>query len=310
MSTKIAKCVIIGSGPAGYSAAIYAARADLNPIIYTGLEPGGQLTKTTIIDNYPGYPTGITGFELMENFKKQAERFGTIIIHDKISKVFISKSGIHTIQFSDKTLQSKGLIIATGAYSKYLGLKNEKRLLGYGVSTCATCDGFFYKEKYVAVIGGGDTAIEEAIYLSKICKHIYIFVRKNILKASKVMQHNVSYIKNISILFNHELKDILGEKEVNGIKVINKENGMEKIFDVKGIFIAIGHSPNTQLFKGQLKMDENNYIITEKGTTQTNKPGVFAAGDVQDPRYRQAITSAGTGCMAALDLEKYLNSHS
>lgn len=169
---------------------------------------------------------------------------------------------------------------------------------------------FFYKEKYVAVIGGGDTAIEEAIYLSKICKHIYIFVRKNILKASKVMQHNVSYIKNISILFNHELKDILGEKEVNGIKVINKENGMEKIFDVKGIFIAIGHSPNTQLFKGQLKMDENNYIITEKGTTQTNKPGVFAAGDVQDPRYRQAITSAGTGCMAALDLEKYLNSHS
>ncbi|WGH27865.1 MAG: thioredoxin-disulfide reductase [Candidatus Bostrichicola ureolyticus] len=308
MLKTIAKCVIIGSGPAGYSAAIYAARADLNPIIYTGLEPGGQLTQTTIIDNYPGYPIGITGFELMENFKKQAERFGTIIIHDKISKVFISneKSGIHTIQFSNKTLQSKGLIIATGASSKYLGLKNEKRLLGYGVSTCATCDGFFFKEKYVAVIGGGDTAIEEAIYLSKMCKYIYIFVRNNILKASKAMQRNVSYIKNIEIFFNHEVKDILGEKEVEGIKVINKENKNEKIFYVKGIFIAIGHIPNTELFKGQLKMDENNYIITKKGTTLTSKPGVFAAGDVQDPRYRQAITSAGTGCMAALDLEKYL----
>ncbi|XOD67007.1 MAG: thioredoxin-disulfide reductase [Flavobacteriales bacterium Tduv] len=309
-NNTISDCVIIGSGPSGYSAAIYAARADLNPILYTGLEPGGQLTTTTYVDNYPGYPDGVMGAQLMEDLKRQAKRFNTKIRYGYIKKVEFSEEvgGMQLIHADDgNSVKTRGVIIATGASAKYLGLPSEQRLRGSGVSTCATCDGFFYKGKEVAIVGGGDTALEETIYLAKMCSKVYLLVRRDTFSASKTMQHRVSNLPNVEILFHHEVKEVLGNKVIQGIKVMNNQNQSEKNITIEGLFIAIGHRPNTELFKYQLELDDHGYIITKKGSSQTSKPGIFAAGDVQDPIYRQAITSAGTGCMAALDLERYLS---
>ena len=301
--------IIIGSGPAGYTAAIYAARADLKPIIYTGLEPGGQLTTTTEVDNFPGYPNGVDGPTMMNELKEQAERFGTKVEIDFISKVDFSneRGGVHKLytQNGDE-IKSKTVIISTGASAKYLGLESEQRLIGGGVSACAVCDGFFYKNQDVAIVGGGDTAIEEATYLAKICSNVTMLVRKDHFRASKAMQNRLANFNNIKVLFNHEIEEVIGETVVEGLKIKNNLN--EQVSDIKitGLFIAIGHSPNTDIFKGSVEMDGSGYILTDKISTKTNIPGVFAAGDVQDKDYRQAITAAGTGCMAALDAERYL----
>ena len=301
--------IIIGSGPAGYTAAIYAARADLNPVIYTGLEPGGQLTTTTDVDNFPGYPKGIDGPTMMNELKEQAERFGTKVKIDFISKVDFSreKGGIHKLytQNGDE-IKSKTVIISTGASAKYLGLESEQRLIGGGVSACAVCDGFFYKNQDVAIVGGGDTAIEEATYLAKICRNVTMLVRKDHFRASKAMQNRLANFDNITVLFNHEINEVIGESVVEGIEIKNNLNDEVSDIKITGLFIAIGHSPNTDIFKGAVNMDESGYILTDKISTKTNIPGVFAAGDVQDKDYRQAITAAGTGCMAALDAERYL----
>jgi thioredoxin reductase (NADPH) len=285
--------IIIGSGPAGYTAAIYAARADLNPVMYTGLEPGGQLTTTTEVDNFPGYPKGVDGPTMMSELKEQAERFGTKVEIDFISKVDFSKDkgGIHKLytQNGDE-IKSKTVIITTGASAKYLGLPSEQRLIGGGVSACAVCDGFFYKNQDVAIVGGGDTAIEEATYLAKICNNVTMLVRKDHFRASKAMQNRLSNYENV----------------VDGLKIqSNLTNDISEL-KITGLFIAIGHSPNTDIFKGIVDMDDSGYILTDKTSTKTNIPGVFAAGDVQDKDYRQAVTAAGTGCMAALDAERYL----
>ena len=301
--------IIIGSGPAGYTAAIYAARADLKPIIYTGLEPGGQLTTTTEVDNFPGYPNGVDGPTMMNELKEQAERFGTKVEIDFISKVDFSneRGGVHKLytQNGDE-IKSQTVIISTGASAKYLGLESEQRLIGGGVSACAVCDGFFYKNQDVAIVGGGDTAIEEATYLAKICSNVTMLVRKDHFRASKAMQNRLANFNNINVLFNHEIEEVVGETVVEGLKIKNNLN--EQVSDIKitGLFIAIGHSPNTDIFKGSVEMDGSGYILTDKISTKTNIPGVFAAGDVQDKDYRQAITAAGTGCMAALDAERYL----
>ena len=301
--------IIIGSGPAGYTAAIYAARADLNPVMYTGLEPGGQLTTTTEVDNFPGYPKGIDGPTMMNELKEQAERFGTKVEIDFISKVDFSKDkgGIHKLytQNGDE-IKSKTVIITTGASAKYLGLPSEQRLIGGGVSACAVCDGFFYKNQDVAIVGGGDTAIEEATYLAKICNNVTMLVRKDHFRASKAMQNRLSNYDNIKVLFNHEVMEVMGENVVDGLKI--RSNLTDDVSELKitGLFIAIGHSPNTDIFKGIVDMDDSGYILTDKTSTKTNIPGVFAAGDVQDKDYRQAVTAAGTGCMAALDAERYL----
>ena len=301
--------IIIGSGPAGYTAAIYAARADLNPVIYTGLEPGGQLTTTTEVDNFPGYPQGVDGPTMMNELKEQAERFGTKVEIDFISKVDFSKDkgGMHKLytQNGDE-IKSKTVIISTGASAKYLGLPSEQRLIGGGVSACAVCDGFFYKNQNVAIVGGGDTAIEEATYLAKICNNVTMLVRKDHFRASKAMQNRLSNYDNIKVLFNHEVIEVMGENVVDGLKI--KSNLTNDVSELKitGLFIAIGHSPNTDIFKGIVDMDDSGYILTDKTSTKTNIPGVFAAGDVQDKDYRQAVTAAGTGCMAALDAERYL----
>ena len=301
--------IIIGSGPAGYTAAIYAARADLNPVIYTGLEPGGQLTTTTEVDNFPGYPQGVDGPTMMNELKEQAERFGTKVEIDFISKVDFSKDkgGMHKLytQNGDE-IKSKTVIISTGASAKYLGLPSEQRLIGGGVSACAVCDGFFYKNQDVAIVGGGDTAIEEATYLAKICNNVTMLVRKDHFRASKAMQNRLSNYDNIKVLFNHEVMEVMGENVVDGLKI--KSNLTDDVSEIKitGLFLAIGHSPNTDIFKGIVDMDDSGYILTEKTSTKTNIPGVFAAGDVQDKDYRQAVTAAGTGCMAALDAERYL----
>ena len=301
--------IIIGSGPAGYTAAIYAARADLNPVIYTGLEPGGQLTTTTEVDNFPGYPNGVDGPTMMNELKEQAERFGTKVEIDFISKVDFSKErgGIHKLytQNGDE-IRSKTVIISTGASAKYLGLPSEKRLIGGGVSACAVCDGFFYKNQDVAIVGGGDTAIEEATYLAKICNKVTMLVRKDHFRASKAMQNRLANFDNIEVLFNHEIEEVIGDSVVEGIKIKNNLNSEVSILKITGLFIAIGHTPNTDIFKGLVEMDDGGYIITDKASTKTNIHGVFAAGDVQDKDYRQAITAAGTGCMAALDAERYL----
>ena len=301
--------IIIGSGPAGYTAAIYAARADLNPVIYTGLEPGGQLTTTTEVDNFPGYPQGVDGPTMMNELKEQAERFGTKVEIDFISKVDFSKDkgGIHKLytQNGDE-IKSKTVIISTGASAKYLGLPSEQRLIGGGVSACAVCDGFFYKNQDVAIVGGGDTAIEEATYLAKICNNVTMLVRKDHFRASKAMQNRLSNYDNIKVLFNHEVMEVMGENVVDGLKIqSNLTNDISEL-KITGLFIAIGHSPNTDIFKGIVDMDDSGYILTDKTSTKTNIPGVFAAGDVQDKDYRQAVTAAGTGCMAALDAERYL----
>ena len=301
--------LIIGSGPAGYTAAIYAARADLKPVIYTGLEPGGQLTTTTDVDNFPGYPKGIDGPKMMDELKEQAERFGTEVKIDFISKVEFSKNkgSLHKVFSQDGTeIEAKTIIICTGASAKYLGLPSEQKLIGGGVSACAVCDGFFYKNQEVAVVGGGDTAVEEATYLAKICSKVTMIVRKDHLRASKAMQNRISKYPNISILYNHEVEEVIGDNVVVGIKTINNLTKETSEIKITGLFLAIGHTPNTEIFKGQINMDESGYIITEPKSTITNIPGVFAAGDVQDKEYRQAVTAAGTGCMAALDAERYL----
>ena len=301
------ECLIIGSGPAGYTAAIYAARADLKPVMYTGMEPGGQLTQTTEVDNFPGYPTGITGPEMMEDFRKQAERFGTDIRFGYVSSVDFS-SLPHKVVIDDiKTITADTVIISTGATAKWLGLPSEQKYNGFGVSACAVCDGFFFKGQDVAIVGAGDTAAEEATYLAKLCKKVYMLVRRDEFRASKAMVHRVLNTPNIEVIYNTETKEILGNgKNVTGVKVVNNQTGAETDIPVEGFFVAIGHKPNTEIFKGQLDMDETGYLKTVPGSTVTNIEGVFASGDVQDSYYRQAVTAAGSGCMAALDAERYL----
>ncbi|HBF18756.1 MAG: thioredoxin-disulfide reductase [Owenweeksia sp.] len=303
------KCVIIGTGPAGYTAAIYASRANLNPIIYTGLEPGGQLTTTTDVENFPGYPDGIMGPEMMEDLKKQAERFGTDIRFGLVTKAELSDipGEYHTLTIDESVkIQAQTVIIATGASAKYLGLESEKKMMGHGVSACAICDGFFFKGQEVVVVGGGDSAAEEATYLAKLCPKVTVVVRKDHFKASKIMADRVMNTPNINVLFNTETLEVLGEKTVDGVRVKNNETGEESIIPAQGFFVAIGHKPNTDIFKGQLDMDEVGYILTKPGTATTNKPGVFATGDAQDKVYRQAITAAGSGCKGALEAERYL----
>lgn len=303
------KCLIIGSGPAGYAAAIYAARADLKPVIYTGMEPGGQLTTTTEVDNYPGYPDGVDGTAMMEDFKKQAERFETEVRFGLATEVEFSKNlgGIHKVTIDGaKEVEAETVIISTGATAKYLGLESEERLKGGGVSACATCDGFFYRGQDVIVVGGGDTAAEEATFLAKLCKKVTLLVRRDVFRASKAMQHRINNTKNLEVLYHTELEEVLGEKVVEGVRVVNNQTGKKQEIAVTGVFLAIGHKPNTELFKGILDMDETGYLITKGKSTKTGRPGVFAAGDVQDKEYRQAVTAAGTGCMAALDAERYL----
>ncbi|WP_439479010.1 thioredoxin-disulfide reductase [Chryseobacterium aquaticum] len=309
MEQNILDCVIVGSGPSGFTAAIYAARADLKPELYTGLEPGGQLTTTTEVDNFPGYPAGITGPEMMMDLQKQAERFDTKVHYEMITKAEFSAEvgGIHKLYAGNKELFARTVIISTGATAKYLGLDDEKKYNGGGVSACATCDGFFYRGKDVVVVGAGDTAAEEATYLAKLVNKVTMLVRKGEFRASKAMIHRVENTPNIEVKFYHELIGIEGENNlVERAVVINNQTQEKSTIDVHGIFIAIGHKPNTDIFVGQINLDENGYIATEKGSTRTNLPGVFAAGDVQDHIYRQAITAAGSGCMAAMDAEKYL----
>ena len=303
------KCIIIGSGPAGYTAAIYAARADMKPVMYTGLQMGGQLTTTTEVDNFPGYANGTDGTSMMEDLKNQAERFGTEVRFGMVTEVVLSSEvgGIHEIVVDgSKKIHANTVIISTGATAKYLGLESEQRLIGGGVSACATCDGFFYKGQDVVVVGAGDTAAEEATYLANICRKVTVLVRKDYMRASKAMQHRVNKTDNIEVLFNTELDEVLGDNVVDGVRVVHNLTGKKHEISVTGLFIAIGHKPNTELFKGVLDMDDTGYLITEGKTTKTNFPGVFAAGDVQDKEYRQAVTAAGTGCMAALDAERYL----
>ena len=303
------KCLIIGSGPAGYTAAIYAARADLHPVMYTGMQPGGQLTTTTEVDNFPGYPDGTDGNAMMMDLQNQAERFGTQVRFGMVTAIELSKDlgGIHKVTVDDKTeLEADTIIISTGASAKYLGIESEQRLIGGGVSACATCDGFFYKGQDVVVVGAGDTAAEEATYLSNICKKVTLLVRKDYMRASKAMQKRVDKTENITVMYHTEIDEVLGESVVEGVRVINNQSKETEVIDVTGVFIAIGHTPNTNLFNGILDMDDIGYLITEGKTTKTNLPGVFACGDVQDKEYRQAVTAAGTGCMAALDSERYL----
>lgn len=308
-TTEKLECLIIGSGPAGYTAAIYAARADMKPVLYTGMEPGGQLTTTTEVDNFPGYPEGIDGPTMMIQLQQQAERFGTQVRIGMATAVEFSKEigGYHKVTIDDsKVIKAKTVIISTGASAKYLGLPSEERLKGGGVSACAVCDGFFYRGQEVAIVGAGDTAAEEATYLAKICSKVTMLVRKNEMRASKAMQHRVNNTPNIEVLYNTEVDEVLGENVVEGIRMINNQTGEKREIAVTGLFVAIGHKPNTDIFKGQLDMDETGYLITKPDSTHTNIHGVFAAGDVQDSHYRQAVTAAGTGCMAALDAERYL----
>jgi len=301
--------LIIGSGPAGYSAAIYAARADMKPVVIQGLQPGGQLTTTTDVDNYPGYKDGITGPEMMEDFKAQAERFGTDTRWGMVTKIDLSERPFKVEVDENDTILAETVIIATGASAKWLGMDDEIRLNGYGVSACATCDGFFYKGKEVVVVGAGDTAAEEATYLAKMCTKVTILVRRDEMRASKAMQHRVFNTPNLEVLFNHETKSINGEPGPVGVESVTAINNITKeetIIPASGFFVAIGHKPNSDLFKGQLEMDDAGYLLVEAGTSKTKIPGVFAAGDIADHVYRQAVTSAGTGCMAALDAERFL----
>ena len=310
MSQTIHETIIIGSGPAGYTAAIYAARANMNPIMITGMEPGGQLTTTTDVENYPGYPDGIMGPEMMQDFQNQAERFGTKVIMDLVTEIDFDNDfgGVHTIKtMNGDEYKTRSIIISTGASAKYLGLEDEKKYMGSGVSACATCDGFFYKNKPVVVVGGGDTAAEEAIYLSKICSKVYLLVRRDEFRASNIMADRVKNTANIEIMFHHELEGMSGDKVVEKAHVFNNQTGEKSELEVDGVFIAIGHKPNTDLFINKLNMDETGYLITEGKSSKTGIPGVFAAGDVQDSIYRQAVTAAGSGCMAALDAERYIS---
>lgn len=300
------KVLIVGSGPAGYTAAIYASRAGLTPVMYTGVQPGGQLTITNDVENYPGYPDGVMGPQMMEDFRKQAERFGTQVRYGVVTQVDLSERPFKVTVDESKSLIADTIIISTGASAKWLGIESETRLNGKGVSACAVCDGFFFRGKEVAIVGGGDTACEEASYLSNICKKVYMLVRRDELRASQIMQNRVMKNNKIEILWNHETEEILGEEEVNGVRVKNNQTGEEKVLDVEAFFVAIGHEPNTSVFAGRVDMDANGYIQTVPGSTHTNIPGVFASGDAQDHEYRQAVTAAGTGCMAALDAERFL----
>ncbi len=307
MNDNVIKCLIIGSGPAGYTAAIYASRANLSPVLFEGIQPGGQLTITTEIENYPGFTDGISGTELMEKMKLQAHKFGTDIRFGVVTEVDFSRRPFRVQVDGTHELTAETVIIATGATAKYLGLESEMRLQGQGVSACATCDGFFYRGRDVAVVGGGDTACEEASYLAGICNKVYLIVRKDYLRASKAMQHRVFNTPNIEVLFQHVTKEVLGDDE-NGVTgaLLNDKDGNNVVIDIAGFFLAIGHHPNTEVFRNFIDCDENGYIVTEPGTPRTNVPGVFAAGDVKDPHYRQAISAAGSGCMAALECEKFL----
>lgn len=303
------KCLIIGSGPAGYTAAIYAARADMKPVLYTGMEPGGQLTTTTEVDNFPGYPEGIDGPTMMIQLQQQAERFGTDVRIGMATAVQFHKEigGWHKVIIDGvKEIHAQTVIISTGATAKYLGLPSEQKLRGGGVSACAVCDGFFYKNQDVAIVGAGDTAAEEATYLANICRSVTMLVRKDAMKASKAMQHRVENTPNLKVLYNTEVDEVLGNDVVEGLRMVNNLTGKTHEIAITGLFIAIGHKPNTDIFVDQLDMDETGYLITKGKSTKTNLPGVFACGDVQDKEYRQAITAAGTGCMAALDAERYL----
>ncbi|QOR76141.1 MAG: thioredoxin-disulfide reductase [Thermoflavifilum sp.] len=307
MAAEQVKLLIIGSGPAGYTAAIYAARANLNPVLYQGLQPGGQLTITTEVENYPGYPDGVQGPDMMQDFEKQARRMGADIRFGMVTAVDLSRRPFRVVVDEEKEIVADALIIATGASAKWLGLDSEQRLNGRGVSACAVCDGFFFRGKEVAIVGGGDTACEEALYLSKLCTRVHMLVRRDQMRASQIMQDRVKHTPNIQIYWNTQALDILGEEKVEGVKVKNTITGEERIIPVSAFFVAIGHQPNSELFIGQLDMDENGYIRTRPGSTHTSVEGVFACGDVQDKIYRQAVTAAGSGCMAALDAERYLS---
>jgi thioredoxin reductase (NADPH) len=300
-------CVIIGSGPSGYTAAIYAARAGMKPVLYTGTEPGGQLTLTSDVENFPGYPGGVLGPEMMEDFRKQAERFGTILRYERIEKVdFTGPKHLLTSE-ANLLIEADAVIVSTGASAKWLGLPSEKVFMNKGVSACAVCDGFFYRGKEVAVVGGGDTATEEAIYLSKLCKKVHLIVRRDELRASRIMQERVLNNANIQVWWNTETVEIKGNEVVQSVIIRNIKTNILTELPVHGFFVAIGHQPNTEIFKDWLTMDESGYLITVPGTSKTNIEGVFAAGDAQDRIYRQAVTAAGTGCMAALDAERYLS---
>jgi thioredoxin reductase (NADPH) len=306
MEKEKVHCLIIGSGPAGYTAAIYAARANMKPVLYQGIQPGGQLTITTEVENYPGYPDGIQGPEMMVHFEKQAARMGADIRYGLATKVDFSGER-HLVWIDDeKLIEADAVIICTGASAKWLGLESEQRLNGFGVSACAVCDGFFFRGKEVAIVGAGDTAAEEALYLSKLCTKVHMLIRRDVMRASKVMQERVMNAPNIQVYWNAETVEILGENKVDGMRIRDTKTGVESVVPVQGFFVAIGHQPNSDIFKGFISMDEAGYIQTTPGSTKTNIPGVFAAGDVQDKNYRQAVTAAGSGCMAALDAERYL----
>ena len=298
--------MIIGSGPAGFTSAIYTSRANLSPVLYEGIEPGGQLTTTTEIENFPGYPQGITGTAMMEDLRQQALRFGADVRRGIITDIDLSKRPFKAVVDHEHEIEAEAVIVCTGASAKYLGLESEAKYRGMGVSACATCDGFFYRKQDVAVVGGGDTACEEATYLASICKKVYLIVRKNYLRASKAMQERVFNTPNIEVLFEHNTKEVLGDEDgVIGVRVVST-SGEERTLDISGFFLAIGHHPNVEVFKGQLELDEQGYIKVVPGTSKTSVEGVFAAGDVKDPHYRQAITAAGSGCISALDCERWL----
>ena len=307
MDTEKVLCLIIGSGPAGYTAAIYASRAGLHPVLYQGIQPGGQLTITTEVENYPGYPDGIQGPDMMVHFENQAKRMGANIRYGLATKVDFSVRPLKVEIDEEKWIEADSVIISTGASAKWLGLESEQRLNGYGVSACAVCDGFFFKGKEVAIIGAGDTAAEEALYLSKICSQVHMIVRRHEMRASKVMQERVLKTANITMYWNSETDEILGDKKVEAVRIKNNQTGEKQEIPVSAFFVAIGHQPNSDIFKGWLDMDDAGYLKTIPGTSKTNVEGVFASGDVQDKIYRQAVTAAGTGCMAALDAERYLS---
>jgi thioredoxin reductase (NADPH) len=306
-TTERVHCLIIGSGPAGYTAAIYAARANMKPVLYQGIQPGGQLTITTEVENYPGYADGVQGPEMMVHFEKQAARMGADIRFGLATKVDFSKQPYRVWIDDEKIIEADAVIIATGASAKWLGIESEKRLNGFGVSACAVCDGFFFRGKEVAIVGAGDTAAEEALYLSKLCTTVHMFIRKSEMRASKVMQERVLKTPNIKVYWNTETDEIVGEKNVEAVRILNKKTGEKQTIPISGFFVAIGHQPNSDIFRDWLEMDETGYIKTIPGTSRTSVEGVFASGDVQDKIYRQAVTAAGSGCMAALDAERYLS---
>ena len=306
-TTERVQCLIIGSGPAGYTAAIYAARANLKPVLYQGIQPGGQLTITTEVENYPGYPDGVQGPDMMIHFEKQAARMGADIRYGLATKVDFTQHPFKVWIDEEKLVEADAVIISTGASAKWLGLESEQRLNGFGVSACAVCDGFFFRGKEVAIVGAGDTAAEEALYLSKLCSTVHMLVRRDQMRASKIMQERVQRTPNIKVYWNTETEQVLGETKVDAVRVKNVKTGATQDIPVAALFVAIGHQPNSEIFKGWLDMDESGYILTQPGTTKTNIEGVFASGDVQDNIYRQAVTAAGSGCMAALDAERYLS---